>query len=111
MLLTALAVMAESGGTRHFYYQVRVVKTRLFKVIKFRSMRIDAEKDGRARWATRDDDRITRVDGLLARLGSIIAAAVQCSERRYELCRSRPSGPNLWKSSRKLFRIIQSAIA
>jgi sugar transferase (PEP-CTERM system associated) len=63
MLLTALAVMAESGWHAPiFYYQVRVGKNwRLFKVIKFRSMRIDAEKDGRARWATRDDDRITRV--------------------------------------------------
>jgi sugar transferase (PEP-CTERM system associated) len=63
MLLTALAIVVESGWRAPiFYYQVRVGKNwRLFKVIKFRSMRIDAEKDGRARWATRDDDRVTRV--------------------------------------------------
>jgi len=33
----------------------------VFRVLKFRSMRVDAEKDGRARWATANDDRVTRV--------------------------------------------------
>jgi lipopolysaccharide/colanic/teichoic acid biosynthesis glycosyltransferase len=32
-----------------------------FPVIKFRSMRTDAERDGVARWATKNDDRVTRV--------------------------------------------------
>ncbi|MDV3242705.1 MAG: exopolysaccharide biosynthesis polyprenyl glycosylphosphotransferase, partial [Methylocaldum sp.] len=63
MLLTALAIVLESGWRAPvFYHQVRVGKNwRLFKVIKFRSMRTDAEKDGKARWATRNDDRVTRV--------------------------------------------------
>ncbi|HYE36835.1 TIGR03013 family XrtA/PEP-CTERM system glycosyltransferase [Methylocaldum sp.] len=63
MLLTVLAIVVESGWRAPvFYHQVRVGKNwRLFKVIKFRSMRTDAEKDGRARWATRNDDRVTRV--------------------------------------------------
>ncbi|WP_268870458.1 TIGR03013 family XrtA/PEP-CTERM system glycosyltransferase [Methylocaldum szegediense] len=63
MLLTALAIVVESGWRAPiFYSQVRVGKNwRLFKVIKFRSMRVDAEQDGRARWATQNDDRITRV--------------------------------------------------
>jgi len=63
MLLTAFAIVVESGWRAPvFYRQVRVGKNwRLFKVIKFRSMRVDAEKDGRARWATRDDDRVTWV--------------------------------------------------
>ncbi|BBA34292.1 sugar transferase, PEP-CTERM system associated subfamily [Methylocaldum marinum] len=63
MLLTALAILIESGWRAPVLYrQVRVGKNwRLFKVIKFRSMRTDAEKDGRARWATKDDDRVTRV--------------------------------------------------
>jgi lipopolysaccharide/colanic/teichoic acid biosynthesis glycosyltransferase len=34
---------------------------RPFELVKFRSMRIDAEQDGVARWARRDDDRSTRV--------------------------------------------------
>jgi sugar transferase (PEP-CTERM system associated) len=63
MVLAALAIVVESGwGAPVFYYQVRVGKNwRLFKVIKFRSMRTDAEQDGRARWATKNDDRVTRV--------------------------------------------------
>jgi sugar transferase (PEP-CTERM system associated) len=63
MLLAALAIAVESGWKAPiFYRQVRVGKDRaLFKVIKFRSMCTDAEKDGRARWATQNDHRITRV--------------------------------------------------
>lgn len=63
MLLTAFAILVESGwGAPIFYRQVRVGKDwNLFKVVKFRSMRTDAELDGRARWATENDDRITRV--------------------------------------------------
>ena len=34
---------------------------RLFNVVKFRSMRADAEKDGTPRWAAAQDDRITKV--------------------------------------------------
>ncbi|KRG68960.1 TIGR03013 family XrtA/PEP-CTERM system glycosyltransferase [Pseudoxanthomonas dokdonensis] len=61
MALTALAVWLESGGPV-FYSQVRVgERGEHFKLTKFRSMRVDAEKDGVARWATKDDDRSTRV--------------------------------------------------
>ena len=63
MLLATLAIMLESGwGAPIFYRQTRVGRNwGLFKVIKFRSMRTDAEKDGKARWATQNDDRVTRV--------------------------------------------------
>jgi sugar transferase (PEP-CTERM system associated) len=62
MLLTALAILIESGGSAPvFYRQERVGEHgRPFALIKFRSMRTDAEKDG-ARWASRNDDRVTRV--------------------------------------------------
>ena len=69
MLLTALAIAAESGF-RHpvFYRQVRVGINGLpFEVLKFRSMRMDAESDGRARWATKGDPRITRVGRFIRR--------------------------------------------
>jgi len=36
-----------------------------FDVIKFRSMRTDAEIDGKAVWASQDDPRITRVGGFI----------------------------------------------
>lgn len=61
MLLTSLLIMMESGFPI-FYRQERVGKNgRLFNVIKFRSMRTDAEKDGKPRWATGNDSRVTRV--------------------------------------------------
>ncbi len=61
MLLVALAVRLESEGPM-LYRQVRVGQNgRSFEVLKFRSMRTDAEKDGKARWATKNDDRVTRV--------------------------------------------------
>jgi sugar transferase (PEP-CTERM system associated) len=61
MLMVALCVWLESGAPV-FYRQVRVGENgRGFELIKFRSMRTDAEKDGVARWASKDDDRSTRV--------------------------------------------------
>lgn len=61
MLIVALAVWLETGAPI-FYSQTRVGQGgRPFDVIKFRSMRVDAEGDGKARWATKNDDRTTRV--------------------------------------------------
>lgn len=60
MLVTALAIYLEDKGPV-FYKQVRVGKNwRLIQVLKFRSMRVDAEKAG-AQFAQKDDDRVTRV--------------------------------------------------
>jgi sugar transferase (PEP-CTERM system associated) len=68
MLLTALAIRLESPGPV-FYRQERVgLNGRTFSVIKFRSMRDDAEKDGTPRWASADDDRVTRVGALIRRV-------------------------------------------
>jgi sugar transferase (PEP-CTERM system associated) len=70
MLLVALAVRLESPGPV-LYRQVRVgERGRHFTITKFRSMRSDAEKDGVALWATKDDDRSTRV-GRVIRLARI----------------------------------------
>ena len=64
MLFTALFIYLDDGwrtGTSVFYKQERVgLNGQLFKIIKFRSMRPDAEKDG-AKWASKDDDRVTRI--------------------------------------------------
>jgi len=67
MLLTALAIKLEDGITAPvFYRQARVgFEGRVFQVLKFRSMRTDAEIDGQARWADKDDPRITHVGKLL----------------------------------------------
>lgn len=62
MLITVLAIWLESGFSAPVLYkQTRVgYRDRPFKVIKFRSMRVDAEKNG-AQWASETDDRVTRV--------------------------------------------------
>ncbi len=63
MALTMLAIKLEEGlHAPVLYLQPRVgYAGRVFRVMKFRSMRQDAEKDGRARWASANDDRVTRV--------------------------------------------------
>jgi len=61
MLITALLIGLESGFPI-LYRQERVgLNGRLFNVVKFRSMCNDAEKGGMPRWATANDDRITRL--------------------------------------------------
>lgn len=68
MLLTALAIIVENGMPI-FYRQERVgLNGRLFNVIKFRSMRTDAEKDGKPQWATAGDARVTRVGRVIRKL-------------------------------------------
>ncbi|WP_018866591.1 MULTISPECIES: TIGR03013 family XrtA/PEP-CTERM system glycosyltransferase [unclassified Thioalkalivibrio] len=68
MLVTALAIKLESRGPV-FYWQTRVGLGNVpFEVCKFRSMREDAEVDGVARWAVRDDDRVTRVGRIIRKL-------------------------------------------
>ena len=68
MLLTGILILLESGGPV-LYLQERVgLNGRLFSVVKFRSMRTDAEKDGTPRWAAAQDDRVTRVGRILRKL-------------------------------------------
>jgi sugar transferase (PEP-CTERM system associated) len=65
MLLTAIFIAVESGRPI-FYHQERVgYAGQLFGVVKFRSMRVDAEGDGKPRWARSRDDRVTRVGRII----------------------------------------------
>ena len=60
-----LAIYLDSPGPI-FYRQVRSGRGgQPFSIIKFRTMRTDAERDGKARWAAKDDPRITRVGRFL----------------------------------------------
>lgn len=65
MLATALVVKWDSPGPALFE-QVRVgLGGKPFKIYKFRSMRQDAEADGKAQWAQKNDQRITKVGKIL----------------------------------------------
>jgi sugar transferase (PEP-CTERM system associated) len=66
-LLTALLIKLESPGPA-LYRQERVGKNgRPFTIMKFRSMRLDAEKDGPV-WAQTGDDRTTRVGRVIRKI-------------------------------------------
>ena len=65
MLVTALAIRLYDGGPV-FYLQTRLTRNaRPFRIVKFRSMRTDAESDGVARLSTQNDDRITPVGRII----------------------------------------------
>jgi sugar transferase (PEP-CTERM system associated) len=66
--LAALLVKLDSKGPA-FYRQQRVgLYGTEFWIIKLRTMRIDAEVDGKAQWAEKDDPRITRIGYWLRKL-------------------------------------------
>lgn len=68
MLIAAILIVLESGAPV-FYRQERVGQgDRLFRLLKFRTMRRDAEQDGKPRWASSNDARVTRVGRVLRRL-------------------------------------------
>lgn len=68
LAVTAIAVKSDGGPV--FYRQVRLtINGKKFEILKFRSMRVDAEKDGIARLSTGDnDDRITKVGKVIRKV-------------------------------------------
>ncbi len=68
IVVTVIAILLEDRGPI-LYRQVRVGENwKLFQVLKFRSMRVDAEGDGKAQWAVKNDNRITKVGGIIRKL-------------------------------------------
>ncbi len=66
-LLVGIVIKLESEGPI-FFKQTRVGHDgKVFTLVKFRSMRKDAEKDG-AKWARKDDDRVTKVGRIIRKL-------------------------------------------
>lgn len=67
MVITGLAIKIEDNWRAPiFYRQTRVgLDGQPFNVLKFRSMRPDAESDGRPQWARKSDPRITRVGAVI----------------------------------------------
>jgi sugar transferase (PEP-CTERM system associated) len=70
MLAVATAVLIEDGWRAPLLYrQTRVGRGGgSFELLKFRSMRCDAETDGAARWAEKDDPRVTRIGKIMRKL-------------------------------------------
>jgi len=68
MLFVALLVKATSRGPV-LYRQERVgLDKRPYQLLKFRTMRLDAESSGAPRWATYNDERVTGVGRFLRRM-------------------------------------------
>lgn len=67
MLIVVVAIWIEDGfGAPIIYRQERVgLRNSVFEVMKFRSMIADAEKDGIAKWAEKNDSRITKVGNVI----------------------------------------------
>ncbi len=63
-LITALLIKLESPGPIFFKQKRTGQYNQEFEVIKFRSMRNDAEKNG-AQWATKNDARVTKVGNFI----------------------------------------------
>ncbi len=70
MLMTAVAIKLEDGwGAPVLYRQERVgLRGKTFELLKFRSMCVDAEVNGQARWAQKNDPRVTGVGAVMRKL-------------------------------------------
>ena len=68
MLVTVVLIFLDSGFPVLFGQERVGQGGRVFRVLKFRSMRADAERDGKPRWATANDDRVTRVGRVIRKL-------------------------------------------
>lgn len=60
MLICAIAIKLDDGGPVFFKQNRITINGKIFNILKFRSMVVDADKDG-AKKAVNNDDRITRV--------------------------------------------------
>jgi sugar transferase (PEP-CTERM system associated) len=66
LFAAVIAIKLDDGGPI-FYRQERVTRNgRIFRIVKLRTMRVDAERQG-AVWAADNDNRITRVGAFLRR--------------------------------------------
>jgi sugar transferase (PEP-CTERM system associated) len=68
LLVTACLIKLDSPGPV-LYRQERVgYRGRVFTILKFRSMRTDAEREGGPQWAAKADPRVTRVGAVIRKL-------------------------------------------
>ena len=65
MLLTAIAIKLEDGGPVFYKQKRATIGGKAFDILKFRSMIVDAEKEGKSIPATQGDPRITKVGRII----------------------------------------------
>lgn len=65
LLIVSIAIHAEDGGPVFFKQERVTLNGKRFMILKFRSMIVDAEKDGRPHPAGEKDDRITKVGNII----------------------------------------------
>jgi len=67
LFAATVAILIESKGKGPILYRQKRVgqNGEIFELLKLRSMRTDAEQDGKARWASKDDPRVTRVGAII----------------------------------------------
>ena len=95
-LVPAIATKPDGGPA--FYKQVRLTKDgRPFEIMKFRSMRVDAEKDGVARLSTGDkDDRITPVGHIIRKCRiDELPQLINILKGDLSICGPRPERPEI----------------
>jgi len=98
--IIVLLIWLDSPGPI-FYRQERVAtdyagRPRAFAVWKFRTMRVDAEADGQAVWATENDPRVTSVGAVLRKLRlDEIPQLVQVLRGDMSLVGPRPERPSI----------------
>ena len=95
-LMIVLTILIRRDGGSAFYHQVRLTKDgREFELLKFRSMRADAEKDGVARLSTGEEDpRITKIGRFIrsCRMDEI-PQLINILKGGYEYRRAAPGTP------------------
>ena len=94
---TAIAIKSHDHGPV-FYKQKRLTKDgKVFEVLKFRSMRVDAEKDGVARLSTGDnDDRITPVGKVIRKVRiDELPQLLNILKGDMTICGPRPERPEI----------------
>jgi sugar transferase (PEP-CTERM system associated) len=70
MVATVVAIKLEDGLRAPVFYQQERVGFggRIFRLLKFRSMRVDAEAAGQPLWAQKQDSRVTRIGAVIRKL-------------------------------------------
>jgi sugar transferase (PEP-CTERM system associated) len=104
VLIVVVLIKLETPGAV-IYSQDRVGQDgRMFRIHKFRSMRDDAEADGTPRWASKDDQRVTRV-GRIIRILRIdeLPQLFNVLKGDLDLVGPRPERPTFVEELQRLF--------